>query len=440
MFASLQDRFVGIFRRLRGEGRIQQHHLDEALHELRLSLLEADVHFRVVKSFLARIRERAAGERVLESLTPAQQIVAIVRDELTTLLGGQDAAELKLSGAPAVVLLCGLQGAGKTTTIGKLGLRLRGRGRYPLLVAADLKRAAAVEQLRQVGERSGLPVVLPEPGESCFALAERSLRIARDQGRDVVLVDTAGRLHLDPELMAELRELAQVLKPQEILYLADAMTGQDALRSARAFAEQVPLTGVILTKLDGDTRGGAALSVREVTGVPIRYVGIGEKPEQLELFSPARMASRILGLGDVLGLIERAEQAAVARDAEQLAEELSRGEFTLDHLRDQLRQLRKMGSLESLLQALPRLGAFGQRLTVGTAEEQRMRRFLAILDSMTREERRRPQLMNASRKKRIARGSGTSVQEVNQLLRHHQELQRQFRQLRGTWLRRMRRR
>jgi signal recognition particle subunit SRP54 len=436
---SLQDRFLGIFRRLRGEGKIQRRHLDEALQEIRRSLLEADVHFRVVKTFLARIEERAVGEKVLESLTPAQQILAIVRDELTVVLGGQDAPELKLSRFPAVVLFCGLQGAGKTTTVGKLGLRLRERGRYPLFVAADLKRAAAVEQLVQLGEKVGLPVVAPQLGESAIQLAERSLRMARERGRDVVLVDTAGRLHVDEELMEELVELTRTLDPQEVLYVADAMTGQDALRSARAFAEKLPLSGVILTKLDGDTRGGAALSVREVTGVPIRYVGVGERPEQLELFSPSRMAARILGLGDLLSLIERAEQAATAREAEKLAEDLSRGDFTLDHLRDQLRQLRKMGPLETLVEALPRLGPFNRIPKIGGAEEQRLRRFLAILDSMTREERRRPQLLNASRKRRIAKGSGTTVQEVNQLLRHHLELQRQFRQLRGTWLRRTRR-
>jgi signal recognition particle subunit SRP54 len=436
---SLQDRFLGIFRRLRGEGKIQRRHLDEALQEIRRSLLEADVHFRVVKTFLARIEERAVGEKVLESLTPAQQILAIVRDELTVVLGGQDAPELKLSRFPAVVLFCGLQGAGKTTTVGKLGLRLRERGRYPLFVAADLKRAAAVEQLVQLGEKVGLPVVAPQLGESAIQLAERSLRVARERGRDVVLVDTAGRLHVDEELMEELVELTRTLDPQEVLYVADAMTGQDALRSARAFAEKLPLSGVILTKLDGDTRGGAALSVREVTGVPIRYVGVGERPEQLELFSPSRMAARILGLGDLLSLIERAEQAATAREAEKLAEDLSRGDFTLDHLRDQLRQLRKMGPLETLVEALPRLGPFNRIPKIGGAEEQRLRRFLAILDSMTREERRRPQLLNASRKRRIAKGSGTTVQEVNQLLRHHLELQRQFRQLQGTWLRRTRR-
>lgn len=431
---------LGVFRRLRGEARIRSEHLAEALRELRLALLEADVHFRVVKSFLARIEERALGERVLDSLTPAQQVLAIVRDELTAVLGGEDAADVKLTGSPAVVLLCGLQGSGKTTTAGKLGRRLQERGRYPLLVAADLKRPGAVEQLAQLAERAGLPVVTPLPQESAVQLAERSLRTARERGRDVVLVDSAGRLHIDEELMEELERLAQTLRPQEVLYVADAMAGQDALRSAQAFAGRVPLTGVVLTKLDGDTRGGAALSVREVTGVPIRYVGVGERPEHLELFSPSRMASRILGLGDLLGLLEKAEHAATAQEAERVAEELTRGELTLDLLRDQLRQLRKMGPLQALLESLPRVGVLGKLPAVGSADEARMRRFLAILDSMTGEERRRPQVLNASRKRRIARGSGTSVQEVNQLLRHHLELQRQFRQLRGSWLGRIRKR
>jgi len=308
MFEGLQEKFQEVFRRLKGEGRITQEHLSAALKELRLALLEGDVHFRVVKDFLGRVEQKALGEKVLESLSPAQQVIGIVRDELVATLGGEDAQELRVAGAPAVILMCGLQGSGKTTTTGKLGRRLAGRGRYPLLVAADLQRAAAVEQLAQVGARVDLPVLRPEPGEGVVELGRRALKVARERGRDVVLIDTAGRLHVDQALMAEIQALADATSPDEILYVADAMTGQDAVKSAQEFAAVLPLTGVLLTKLDGDTRGGAALSIREVAKVPIRYAGVGEKPEDLELFSPARMASRILGMGDVIALIEKAQE------------------------------------------------------------------------------------------------------------------------------------
>ena len=306
MFEGLQDKFQDVFRRLKGEGKITEEHLAAALKQIRLALLEADVHFRVVKEFLARVEAKALGEKVLESLSPAQQVIKIVRDELAATLGGEDARELRVDGAPAVILLCGLQGSGKTTTCGKLAKRLAARGRYPLLVAADLQRAAAVEQLVQVGAAGRYS------GAGAGGRARRwssspsaRLREARERGRDVVMLDTAGRLHVDEALMAEIAKIAETVSPDEMLYVADAMTGQDAVRSAQEFARVLPLTGVLLTKLDGDARGGAALSVRAVTQVPIRYVGVGEKPEDLELFSPARMASRILGMGDVLALIEK---------------------------------------------------------------------------------------------------------------------------------------
>ncbi|HSD79113.1 MAG TPA: signal recognition particle receptor subunit alpha, partial [Solirubrobacteraceae bacterium] len=356
MFEGLSEKFQEVFRRLRGEGRITAEDLAAALKQIRLALLEADVHFRVVKDLLGRVESRALGEKVLESLSPAQQVIALVREEMAVTLGGEDARELRVDGTPAVVLLCGLQGSGKTTTAGKLALRLAGRGRYPLLVAADLQRAAAVEQLVQVGQRVEIPVLTPEAGEPVVELARRSLREARERGRDVVLLDTAGRLHVDEALMAEIRAVADAVAADEILYVADAMTGQDAVRSAQEFARVLPLTGVLLTKLDGDSRGGAALSVRAVTGVPIRYAGVGEKPEDLELFSPARMASRILGMGDVLALIEKAQQAVDARVAERLAERLTRNEFSLEDLRDQLKAVRRMGPLQGVLDALPRVG------------------------------------------------------------------------------------
>ena len=436
MFDGLQERFGTVFRRLRGEAKITEGDLAAALREIRVALLEADVHFRVVKDLLARVEARAAGERVLDSLSATQQVIAIVRDELTATLGGEDAQELRIDGAPAVILLCGLQGSGKTTTAGKLAKRLAGRRRYPILVAADLQRAAAIEQLVQVGRRVEMPVITPEPGEGVIALGQRALRVARERGRDVVIVDTAGRLHVDEALMAEIRELADALAPHEILYAADAMTGQDAVRSAAEFARVLPLTGVLLTKLDGDARGGAALSVREVAKVPIRYAGVGEKPEDLELFSPARMASRILGMGDVLALVERAEQAVDAEEAKRLAERLTRNEFTLEDLRDQLRQVRKLGPLQNVLEMLPKGGPLKGMPQVGEADERRLVRIEAIINSMTPAERRSPQLLNASRKRRIARGSGTTVQEINQLLKQYLQMRKMMKQVKGSWLKR----
>jgi signal recognition particle subunit SRP54 len=439
MFDGLQQRFGDVFRNLKGQGRITQDDLSAALREIRVGLLEADVHFRVVQQFLGRVEERARGQAVLESLHPSQQVVAIVREELTETLGGEDAQELRVDGAPAVVLLCGLQGSGKTTTAGKLAKRLAGRGRYPLLVACDLQRAAAVEQLVQVGACVDVPVLEPEAGEEVVALAARSLKIARERGRDVVLLDTAGRLHVDPELMAELQRIAAATQPHEILYVADAMTGQDAVRSAQEFAKAMALTGVLLTKLDGDARGGAALSVREVARVPIRYVGVGEKPEEFELFSPSRMASRILGMGDVLALVERAQEAVDAKEAERLAERLSRNEFSLEDLRDQLRQVRKLGPLKGILDMLPK-GAMPGGLKgvdqVGEADEKRLVRTEAIINSMTPRERRQPQLLNASRKRRIARGSGTSVPEINRLLKQYLQMKKMMKQVKGGWLKR----
>lgn len=436
MFDGLSQKLQDVFRRLRGEGRITADDLRAALSQIRLALLEADVHFRVVKELLARVEQRALGEKVLESLTPAQQVIAIVRDELVAVLGGQDAAELKLDGAPAVVLMCGLQGSGKTTTVGKLARRLAGRGRYPLLVAADLQRAAAVEQLVQVGARVDVPVLTPNPDEKVVDLVRRSLREARERGRNVVLIDSAGRLHIDETLMAELVAVVEAANPDEVLYVADAMTGQDAVRSAQEFARALPLSGVLLTKLDGDSRGGAALSIRQVTQLPIRFVGVGEKPEDLELFSPARMASRILGMGDVLALIEKAQTAVDATEAERLAERLTRNEFTLEDLRDQLKAVRRMGPLSGLLDALPKVGPLKGVGQLGDVDEKRLVATAAIIDSMTPLERRQPGLLNASRKRRIARGSGTSVQQINQLIKQYLQMKKMMKGMRGSWLKR----
>lgn len=432
MFDGLQSRLDGVFRTLRGEGKVSEPVLKAALREIRLALLEADVHFRVVKAFVRRVEERALGEKVLESLTPEQQVIKIVRDELEQLLG-DEGSELQLDGRPAVVMLCGLQGSGKTTTAGKLSLRLRERGRQPLLVACDLQRAAAVEQLAQVGAQVGVPVVTPAAGEDVFAVAARAAREARDTGRDVVLLDTAGRLHVDDALMQEVRDLAANAGPCEILFVADSMTGQDAVRSAEAFAGTVPLTGVILTKLDGDTRGGAALSIRAVSGQPIRFVGVGEKPKELELFHPARMASRILGMGDVLSLIEKAEEGLDADESRRLAERMARNQFTLEDLRDQLRQLKRLGPLSQVLEMLPKAGPL-RGLDAAQVDDRQLVRIGAMIDSMTPEERRRPTLLNGSRKRRVARGSGTTVQEINRLIKQYRTMQKMMKGMKKGWL------
>ena len=434
MFDGLQDKLQGVFRRLKGEGRVNEEALNRALREIRMALLEADVNFKVVKGFVGRIRERALGEEVLESLSAAQQVVKIVRDELVELLG-EAGGELRLDGKPPVVLLCGLQGSGKTTTAGKLGKRLKERGQHPLLVAADLQRAAAVEQLKQVGEVAGLPVLEPLAGETPLKLCERALKEARERGHGAVLVDTAGRLHVDQELMAEVAAMAERLSPSETLFVADAMTGQDAVKSAAEFAGALPLTGVILTKLDGDTRGGAALSIRSVASVPIRFVGVGEKLSELESFQPDRMASRILGMGDVLSLIEKAEQSVDVEATERLARRIARQEFTLEDLRDQLRQMRKLGPLAQVMEMLPKAGPL-RGLDASAVDESRLRRIEAIIDSMTPAERRSTRILNGSRKRRIARGSGTSVQEINQLIKQQRAMKKMMKGVQGKWLRR----
>jgi len=435
MFDGLQNKLQDVFRNLRGEGRVSEEALRAALRQIRLALLEADVNFRVVKAFIERVEQQALGQEVLQSLKPDQQVIKIVRDEIVALLGTDAAGELRLEGRPAVILMCGLQGSGKTTTSGKIAKRIAARGKHPLLVAGDLQRAAAVEQLQQVGKGVGVPVVAPEPGENVVALAKRALSIARERGHDVLIVDTAGRLHVDQALMDELRALADLLKPTEMLFVADAMTGQDAVKSAQEFRAALPLTGAILTKLDGDARGGAALSIRAVTEVPIRFAGVGEKADDLELFNPQRMAGRILGMGDVLGLIEKAEQGFQADEAQRLAESIAKKEFTLEDLRDQLRQIKKLGSLGSLLDMLPKVGPL-RGLQNQQVDEGQLKRVEAIINSMTPGERRNPGVLNGSRKKRVARGSGTSVQEINQLLKQYMGMRKMMKNMRGGWRKR----
>jgi signal recognition particle subunit SRP54 len=434
MFDGLQDKLQDVFNRLKGEGKVTPEALDAALRQIRMVFLEADVHFRVVKPFIERVRERALGQEVLESLTPAQQVVKIVRDELTALLG-EEGTELRSDGRPTVILLCGLQGSGKTTTAGKIAKRLKKRGRHPLLVAGDLQRAAAVEQLKQVGKGVDVPVLEPEPGEDVVALGARALSVARQRGHDVVLMDTAGRLHVDTALMDEIRRLADKIEPHEILFVADAMTGQDAVKSAEQFAAVLPLTGAILTKLDGDSRGGAALSIRTVARVPIRFVGIGEKADDLELFHPERMSSRMIGMGDVLSLIEKAERGLDAAETERLAKRIANRQFTLEDLRDQLRQLRKLGPLASVLEMLPKVGPL-RGLDSASVDEGGLKKVEAIINSMTPHERQRPDVLNGGRKKRIAQGSGTSVAEINRLLKQYRTMQKMMKGVQGKWLRR----
>jgi len=434
MFEGLQGKLQDVFHQLRGEGKVTPEALQAAMRQIRLVLLEADVQVRVVKPFVERVRERALGAEVMESLTPAQQVIKVVRDELTALLG-EESGELRLDGRPAVILLCGLQGSGKTTTAGKLARRLKARGKHPLLVAADLQRAAAVEQLQQVGRGVETPVLAPEAGEAVLDLAARALTAARERGHDVVIVDTAGRLHVDEALMQELAALAARLAPAETLFVADAMTGQDAVRSAERFAQALQLTGVILTKLDGDSRGGAALSIRTVAQVPIRFVGVGEKAGDLELFHPERMASRMIGMGDVLSLIEKAERGLDREEAERLAQRIARQQFTLEDLRDQLRQLRRMGPLAQVLEMLPKVGPL-RGLDGANVDERGLERIEAIINSMTPLERRRPDVLNGSRKRRIAMGSGTSVQEINRLMKQYRGMQKMFKGVQGKWLRR----
>ncbi|MCE2557319.1 MAG: signal recognition particle protein [Acidobacteria bacterium] len=425
MFEGLQDKLQGVFRSLRSEGRISQDDVRRAVRQIRLALLEADVHVRVVRSFVGRVQEQALGDEVLSSLTPDQHMVRIVRDELIAVLG-EPGRELELEGGPAVVVLCGLQGSGKTTTAGKLAQRLRGQGRRPVLAAGDLRRAAAIEQLRQVGAAAETTVLEPRADEKLEAFADRALGAAREEGFDTLIFDTAGRLHVDAESMAELKAVVDRTGPCETLFVCDAMTGQDAVRSASAFAEGAPLTGAVMTKLDGDARGGAALSLRGVTEVPLRFVGVGEKLEDLELFAPDRLASRILGMGDVLSLIEKAERVVDREETEP------RQEFTLEDLRDQLRQLRRMGPLTQLLELLP--GQFRGANMADVVDESRLVGVTALIDSMTPRERRNPAILNASRRRRVARGSGRTVQELNQLIKQYRQMRKLMKRTKGQWM------
>ena len=418
MFENLSDRLQQVFKNLRGEGKLSAEHIEEALKEIRMALLEADVNFKVVREFTDRVKAKALGQEVLGSLSPGQQVVKVVRDEMVGMLGGETARIKFASQPPTVILLVGLQGSGKTTSSGKLARWLQKQGHRPMLVSVDIYRPAARDQLRVIAAEVEAPVWEGTPGDSPLRLSQSALQEARDSAHDVLIIDTAGRLHTDDKLMTELLEIKDALNPQEILFVADAMLGQDAVRSAEQFHTQLDFTGFILTKLDGDARGGAALSINSVTGKPIKFVGNGEKYDALEQFHPDRLASRILGMGDILSLIEKAEETIDHEKALELQKKVLKSTFTLEDFRDQLRQIRKMGSLEQILGMLPSIGPF-KDLSKVQIDEKELGRTEAIINSMTAKERRNHQIINGSRRKRIAKGSGTSVQQVNQMLKQY---------------------
>ena len=422
MFESLSDRFEGIFTRLRGRGRLGEAEVDEVLREIRVALLEADVNFKVVKAFVQRVREKTVGTDLSQSLSPAQQVIKIVNEELTGILGGEALKITYASKPPTVVLLAGLQGSGKTTTVGKLGRWFKQQGRNPLLVGADLQRPAAVEQLRVLGQQAGVPV-FSEPTDP-VSVARKGLEEAERLGRDVLLVDTAGRLTIDEELMEEVRRISEVTEPHYTFLVIDAMTGQDAVTTAEAFHETLELDGVILTKLDGDARGGAALSVKEVVGRPIAFASTGEKLADFDAFHPDRMASRILGMGDMLTLIERAEEAYDKDVAEAAAAKLQEGTLTLEDFLEQMQQLKKMGPLQNIIGMLP---GVPKELKGAEIDDREIARVEAIIRSMTPGERQNPTIINGSRRQRIASGSGTTTSEVNLLLKQFAEMQKMMR-------------
>jgi signal recognition particle subunit SRP54 len=428
MFENLTEKFNRTFKRLKGQGKLSEKHIKEALREVRLALLEADVHYKVAKQFVADLGERAVGSEVMESLTPGQQVVKIVHEALNELMGSE-AASLELTGrTPLTFMLVGLQGSGKTTTAGKLALHLKELNRKPCLVPADVYRPAAIDQLHTLGKQLAVPVFPATTEMDPVEIGVSAVGFASRQGCDILILDTAGRLHIDTELMDELQQLKSRLNPREILLVADAMTGQDAVQVAEAFNQAVDLTGIILSKMDGDARGGAALSMRTVTGKPIKFCGVGEKLDALEAFHPERMASRILGMGDVLSLIEKAEKAFDAKQAQELQEKLAKDTFTLEDFRDQLQQIKKMGSLEQILDMLPGMGQLKQLRNL-QPDDRELIHTEAIINSMTPEERRNYTIINASRRRRIAKGSGTSVQEVNKLLKNYAQMRKMLQKM-----------
>jgi signal recognition particle subunit SRP54 len=421
MFESLSDKLEATFKKLRGHGKLSEKNIDEGLREVRMALLEADVHYRVVKGFIEDIRSRSLGREVMGSLTPGQQVVKIVNETLTELMGSRNEA-LNLSGSPpAALMLVGLQGSGKTTTAGKLAVFLRKNGRRPYLVPADVYRPAAIEQLRKIAEQVGVPAFPSRTDQEPVQICLDAKAAAFQQGCDTLILDTAGRLHIDEELMAELARIKQALRPADILLVADAMTGQDAVNIAKAFNDQLDIGGVVLSKMDGDARGGAALSIKAITGKPIKFVGVGEKLSALEPFHPDRMASSILGMGDVLGLIEKAQAVVDEKKAAELQKKLSKSQFSLEDFKDQLIQVRKMGSLSDIMKMIPGMGKIKQLKNL-EIDEKELVKIEAVINSMTPQERRQHAIINGSRRRRIAAGSGTRIQDVNNVLKNYTQM------------------
>ena len=435
MFENLTERLTGIFNRLNSKGRLTDKDIDEALSLVRRSLLEADVNFRVARDFVARVKERAQGSEVLESLTPGQQVVKIVHEELTELLGGASAGTgrtgITLSSQPvSALMLVGLQGSGKTTTAAKLALEQRKQGHRSLLIAADLRRPAAIQQLETLGRQLDIPVYSEDPKSSAAVkVARNGLARAAELGVNWAIVDTGGRLQIDDELMEELEDIRKAVSPHETLLVVDAMTGQDAVNTAEGFHQRVGLTGLVMSKMDGDARGGAALSITKVTGVPVKYMGVGERPDGLEVFHPDRLASRILAMGDVLTLIERAQEAVDEQKAKEMERKFRQASFDLNDFLDQLQSVKKMGSLEQIMEMIPGMGNNTRKMMTGDLDEGKLRRIEAIIHSMTPEERHRPEIINGSRRRRISRGSGTTPQDINQLLNQFKQTQRLVRQM-----------
>ncbi len=431
MFDNLSDKLQRVFKTLRGEGKLSAENMDAALREIRVALLEADVHFRVVKQFIEAVKEQAMGQEVLTALSPTQQVIKIVRDELVKMLGTHQAKLRMANEPPTVIMIVGLQGSGKTTSTAKLARWLSKNGSSPLMVSVDVYRPAARKQLSVLARDLKLPIYEGTPDETKpIDLARSARKEAIQTGRDVVLVDTAGRLHIDEDLMTELSQLKDLLNPTEILFVADAMTGQDAVKSADEFHKRLGITGAILTKMDGDARGGAALSIRSVTGQPLKFVGVGEKSDALEPFHPDRVAQRILGMGDVLSLIERVEETIDQKQAEEMQRKLIEDDFTLGDFRDQMKQIRKLGPLESILGMMPQVGMMKDLKNV-KVDENEINRLVAIVDSMTPKERANHMMINGQRRKRIAKGSGTSVQEVNNLLKQYAQMRKMMKSFTG---------
>ena len=428
MFDSLSDRLDGAFKKLKGHGKLTEKNIEQGLKEVRMALLEADVHYRVVKRFIADIKERAMGQEVMGSLTPAQQVIKIVNSELTELMGAHR-EELNLSGSrPVALMLVGLQGSGKTTTAGKLAVWLRKKGQKPYLVPADVYRPAAIDQLKKLGSQLDVPVFPSTQDQDPVDICREAKQTAAQEGCDVLILDTAGRLHIDTELMSELGRIKEMIQPSDILLIADAMTGQDAVNIATTFNEQLDIGGVVLTKMDGDARGGAALSIKSITGKPIKFIGVGEKLSALEVFHPDRMASQILGMGDVLTLIEKAQSVVDEKQAAALEKKLRKNEFTLEDFRDQMAQVRKMGSLSDMLKMIPGMGKIKQLKNM-EVDDSELVRIEAIINSMTAAERRNHHIINGNRRKRIAKGSGTRVQDVNRLLKNYGQVMKMMKKL-----------